>query len=100
MLEDGRARTFQQRKGPDVKQGVATCPVNCMHFVSYDELKELEIVRDKGDGRDDHQHMGHRRGHTPLHVAGMDSDNNHRSSWYHYIKNKCCCKFPCSKRML
>ena len=93
MLENGRARTFQQRRGNDVKAGVAACPVNCMHMVSYDELKELEIVRDKGDGRDDHRHMGHRRGHTPLYVAGIDSDNNHRSSWYHHIKQKCCSTF-------
>jgi len=88
LLESGRARTFNQRNGPDVRQGVAACPVNCMHYLSYDELQELETVRDKGDGRDDHRHMG--RAHTPLHVAGIDSDNNHKSSWYHHIKNKCC----------
>ncbi len=90
MLENGRARAFHQRRGPDVRQGVAACPVNCMHFVSLDELKELETVRDEGDGHSHHRHMGHRRGHTPLYVAGIDSDNNHRSSWYHHIKNKCC----------
>lgn len=98
MLEEGRARTFHQRQGPDVKDGVKACPVSCMHFVSYDELKELETVRDKGDGRDDHKHMGHRRGHTPLYVAGMDSDNNHRSSWYHHIKNKCDNDGQCPQR--
>jgi len=88
-LENGRARTFHQRKGDDVKQGVAACPVSCMHFVSFDELEELETARDNGDGRGDHKHMGHQRGHTPLFVAGIDSDNNHRSSWYHHLKNKC-----------
>jgi hypothetical protein len=98
MLENGRARTFHQRPGPDVNQGVAACPVNCMHRVSFDELKELETARDKGDGRDDHRHMGHRRGHTPLYVAGIDSDNNHRSSWYHYMKNKCCSSGQCPQR--
>ena len=98
MLDNGRARTFHQRQGPDVKQGVAACPVSCMHFVSFDELQELETVRDKGDGRDDHRHMGHRRGHTPLFVAGIDSDNNHRSSWYHHLKNKCDSTGQCPQR--
>jgi len=98
MLEDGRARAFKQRIGGDVKQGVMSCPVSCMHHVSYDELKELETVRDKGDGRDDHGHMGHKRGHTPLHVARRSSDNNHRSSWYHHIKNKCCTSGQCPQR--
>lgn len=98
MLEGGRARTFEQRQGPDVQGGVAACPVSCMHYVSFDELKELETVRDKGDGRDDHRHMGHRRGHTPLHVAGIDSDNNHRSSWYHRMKNKCDNDGQCPQR--
>lgn len=98
MLEDGRARTFKQRSGGDVKQGVMSCPVSCMHFVSYDELKELETVRDKGDGRDDHRHMGHKRGHTPLHVSRRTSDNNHRSSWYHYIRYKCCTSGRCPQR--
>ncbi len=95
MLESGRARTFQQRTGPDVEQAVASCPVSCMHPVSYQELKEFEIARDEGDGRTDHRHLGHRRGHTPLHVAGIDSDNNHRSSWYHTLKEKCLISSNC-----
>lgn len=98
MMESGRARTFNQRNGADVGQGVAACPVNCMHRVSFDELKELETVRDKGDGRSDHRHMGHQRGYTPLHVARRGTDNNHRSSWYHYMKNKCCSSGQCPQR--
>lgn len=98
MMETGRARTFHQRHGADVQQGVAACPVSCMHYVSFDELQELETVRDKGDGRSDHKHMNHRRGHTPLYVAGIDSDNNHRSSWYHHLKNKCCTSGRCPQR--
>ena len=89
MLETGRARTFTQRKAPDVSVAVEVCPVNCMHKVSYHELKEMEEARDQGDGRSDHRHLGHRRGHTPLSVSGIDSDANHRSSWYHYLKQKC-----------
>jgi hypothetical protein len=38
--------------------------------------------------------LGHQRGMTPLHVAGIDSDNNHRTSWYHTLKSKCVGKFP------
>lgn len=86
-MEDGRARTFAQRSSPDVNTAVSACPVDCMKHVSFRELKEFEDARDNGDGRDDHRHMGH--GNTPLNVAGIDSDANHKSSWYHFLKNKC-----------
>jgi ferredoxin len=89
MLDSGRARTFTQRLAPDVPMAISSCPVDCMHKVSFHELKEMEVARDQGDGRSDHRHLGNRRGHTPLSVAGMDSDANHRSSWYHYLKQKC-----------
>jgi len=87
MLEqNGRARTFLQRKSTDVVTAVAACPVDCMHFVSFDELKKLEIARDVGVA-DDHRHFGHTadRGYvapTPLHVSRRDSDANHKSSFY------------------
>ena len=58
MVEDGRARTFSQRKGADVNAAVAACPVTCMHRVGFDRLKTLETVRDHGDGRKDHRHFG------------------------------------------
>jgi hypothetical protein len=80
MNDDGRATTFSQRSGPDVASAVAVCPVDCMHHVSFRELKELETARDYGDGRTDHRHLGKNR--TPLYVSGIDSDANHRSSWY------------------
>jgi hypothetical protein len=80
MNDDGRAMTFSQRSSPDVASAVAVCPVDCMKRVSFRELKEFEIARDNGDGRSDHRHMGHAK--TPLNVAGIDSDANHRSSWY------------------
>jgi ferredoxin len=89
LLEDGRARTFKQRNSPDVAMGVEACPVSCMHPVSFDELKEMEHARDHGDGRNDHRHLGGGRSHTALHVAGIDSDANHKSSWFHYLQNKC-----------
>lgn len=97
---DGRARTFAQRSSPDVAAAVASCPVDCMHYVSFRELKELETARDHGDGRDDHRHFGQSptRGYiakTPLHVSGRDSDANHRSSWYHYLRNKCYSSSKC-----
>lgn len=62
--------------------------MNCMHFMSFDELKEMEVSRDDGDGRSDHRHFGGGRAHTPLHVS-KDSDAGHKSSWYHYLKTKC-----------
>lgn len=98
MLESGRARTFHQRKGPDVDQAIQACPVACMHSVSFRELQEFEKARDEGDGRTDHRHLGHKRGHTPLHVAGMASDNNHRSSWYHTLKLKCLMSSDCPQK--
>lgn len=93
MLESGRARTFKQRRASDVSTAISVCPVNCMHKVGFEELKEMETARDRGDGRSDHRHLGHRRGHTPLSVAGIDSDANHKSSWYHYLKQKCYSKW-------
>ena len=98
MLESGRARTFHQRSGPDVDQAVQTCPVSCMHSVSYDELAEFETARDEGDGRTDHRHLGHRRGHIPLHVAGMDSDRNRETGWYHTLKERCITSSRCPQR--
>lgn len=84
---DGRARTFAQRNSPEIVTAIKTCPVDCMHFVSFQELKEFETARDHGDGRDDHRHFGQNKergymGTTPLYVSGMDSDANHKSSWY------------------
>ena len=89
MLEQGRARTFCQRNSPDVLSAVASCPVDCMYHVSFDELKELEIARDVGVA-DDHRHFGHNSAQgyippTPLHISRMDSDANHKSSFYQYV---------------
>lgn len=50
FMEDGfgRARVFQQ--GADTDDNVATavslCPVDCIHYVSWDELKRLEVERE------------------------------------------------------
>ncbi|KAL7572021.1 hypothetical protein ACA910_001676 [Epithemia clementina (nom. ined.)] len=42
----GRARTFVQDTSPAVDAAVASCPVNCMHYVGFDRLVELERARD------------------------------------------------------
>jgi len=97
MLDSGRARTFEQRRTPDVNQAVASCPVACMHRVTYQELKEYESARDEGDGRDDHRYLGQGR-HIPLYVAGIDSDNNRKSSWYHTLKEKCLSSSQCPQK--
>mmetsp|Transcript_64 Transcript_64/g.98 ORF Transcript_64/g.98 Transcript_64/m.98 type:complete len:651 (-) Transcript_64:112-2064(-) len=90
MIEDtGRARAFSQSESIDVESAVLSCPVHCMHMMSFDELKELEVARDDGDGRTDHRHFGNGKSHKPLHVSRRDSDANHKSSWYHYLKGKC-----------
>ena len=98
MLPTGRARTFIQSNNPEVDVAVSVCPVNCMHKVGFDELKEMEKARDDGDGRHDHRHMGRGQVHTPLSVAGIDSDANHKSSWYHYLKHKCYTSKSCPQR--
>jgi len=45
--EHGRARVFQQWGDDEETIAVAiqTCPVDCIHYVPYDELKRLEIER-------------------------------------------------------
>jgi ferredoxin len=96
MLDNGRARSFHQANTPDVSQAVAACPVNCIKYVSFDELKQLELSRDKGDGRLDHKHLGKEM--TPLHVSRRSSDASHKSSWYHYLKNKCSSEKMCPQR--
>ena len=45
--EHGRARVFQQWGDDDetIQVAIETCPVDCIHYVPYDELKQLEIGR-------------------------------------------------------
>ena len=97
IMDSGRARTFKQRVGVDVEQAVDVCPVSCMHRVSFQELKILETARDAVDTMNDNKHSPH-RGHTPLHVVGIDSDNNHRSSLYHNLKARCVTSSDCPKK--
>ena len=45
--EHGRARVFQQW-GDDqetIQIAIETCPVDCIHYVPYDELVRLEVER-------------------------------------------------------
>lgn len=48
-IEDdyGRARVTQQDGDPEelIQEAIDTCPVNCIHWVDYSELKELERKR-------------------------------------------------------
>ena len=45
--EHGRARVYQQWGDDDetIQVAIETCPVDCIHYVPYDELKSLEIQR-------------------------------------------------------
>lgn len=45
--EHGRARVFQQWGDDEetIQVAIETCPVDCIHYVSYDELKRLEVER-------------------------------------------------------
>ena len=98
-IEDsGRARTFHQSNSLDVAIAVSACPVSCMHNVAFRELKEMETARDVGDGHTHHRHLGNPKGHTPVHIARRGSDMNHKSSWYHYLKQKCFLSKACPQK--
>ena len=45
--EHGRARVFQQWGDDEetIQIAIETCPVDCIHYVPYDELERLEIER-------------------------------------------------------
>ena len=91
MLGNGRARAYSQSSAPEVKAAVASCPVSCMHYVGYKELKKYEIARDSGS-------FGGRNAHIPLNVAGIDSDANRKSSWYHSLRHKCYTSKQCPQK--
>ena len=45
--EHGRARVFNQWGDDDetIQIAIETCPVDCIHYVPYDELVKLEVER-------------------------------------------------------
>lgn len=47
--EMGRARVFEQWGDNDetIQIAIETCPVDCIHYVPYEELKRLEVLRRK-----------------------------------------------------
>ncbi len=89
MLDNGRARCFEQTNMPEVVTALSACPVACIHPMSFDELKELENARDYQDGTSSSSY----KSKIPLHVARRESDSNRKSSWYHSLKQKCYSKF-------
>ena len=89
MLENGRARCFEQSNMAEVVTAVSACPVTCIHPISFDELKELENAR---DCQDDTSSTSYKT-KIPLHIARRESDSNRKSSWYHSLKHKCYSKF-------
>ncbi len=97
MVDSGRARTFHQSNSPEVAIAVSSCPVSCMHNVGFRELEKLETARDVGDGHVHHRHLSN-KAHTPLHIARRGSDINHKSSWYHYLKQKCFTSKTCPQK--
>lgn len=97
MLDSGRAQTFHQSNSPDVAVAVSTCPVNCMHNVAFHELIELETVRDSEYDNNKHMHLNG-KSNIPLHVSRRCSDMNHKSSWYHHLKQKCFTSKACPQK--
>ena len=49
LMEDGlgKARVYQQAGDSDelIAEAIDTCPVNCIHYVSYEDLETLELER-------------------------------------------------------
>ena len=45
--ENGKARVFEQWGDDEttIETAMDTCPVNCIHYIPYDELVQLEIQR-------------------------------------------------------
>lgn len=45
--EQGRARVFQQWGDDDetIQIAIETCPVDCIHYIPFDELISLEVER-------------------------------------------------------
>jgi ferredoxin len=45
--EYGRSRVFNQDGDaePVIQEAIDTCPVDCIHWVNYTELKALEVLR-------------------------------------------------------
>ncbi|AIE72867.1 MULTISPECIES: ferredoxin [unclassified Synechocystis] len=45
--EHGRSRAFSQNGDDEavIQEAIDTCPVDCIHWVPYDELKQLEEKR-------------------------------------------------------
>jgi ferredoxin len=43
----GRSRVFRQDGDPEevIQEAIETCPVDCIHWVDYQELKKLEAER-------------------------------------------------------
>jgi 4Fe-4S single cluster domain of Ferredoxin I len=69
MQQDhGRARVFQQWGDDDetIQIAIQTCPVDCIHYVPYDELVRLEV-----DRRD--QNINPK---VSLRVTGTDTSNH------------------------
>ena len=75
--EHGRARVFQQWGDTDetIQIAIETCPVDCIHYVPYDELVALEI-----DRRDQNINFKARlvsqaeNGNTMSHLSGRGSN--------------------------
>ena len=85
MLENGKARTYKQRSAVQVNTAIATCPVDCMHKVSYEELKKLETARDHG--------VEAVLGSTGGSAATATARRHRKLDMYHYLQTKCYSEF-------
>jgi ferredoxin len=82
--EHGRARVFNQWGDDDetIQIAIETCPVDCIHYIPYDELKRLEVDRrgqninakarlvSQADGGGDHRVGGANKFTPPQQISG------------------------------
>ena len=86
----GRYRAYRQSpSSPALAVAVASCPVDCMHSVGFDELKELELERESAM-------TSGRVLNAPMHVQRTEASSaNHKTSVYHTVKHRCLMSAAC-----
>ncbi|GMH61456.1 hypothetical protein TrST_g6717 [Triparma strigata] len=83
----GMFRAYTQ-KTSNIEEALSSCPVSCIHTVSFPELIELETRR-----------MSSNEKETPVWVRGIESSSaNHDTTVYHSVKHSCYMSSQCPTR--
>ncbi|GMI09757.1 hypothetical protein TrLO_g390 [Triparma laevis f. longispina] len=83
----GMFRAYTQ-KTSNIDEALKSCPVSCIHTVSYPELLTLEIARQNSNEKE-----------TPVWVRGIESSSaNHDTTVYHSVKHSCFMSSACPSK--